>query len=63
MKSELTIYPSRMNTMALFTSLSTNAEQEPPLTASAQQGLNLDAVVNQLYVSLSEHGKNIVSDP
>ncbi len=49
--------------MALFTSLSTNAEQKPPLTASAQQGLNLDAVVNQLYVPLSENGKNIFSDP
>lgn len=55
MKSKLMISPSRMKMTALFTSLSTNAKQKPPLTASAQQGLNLDAVVNQFYVSLSEH--------
>lgn len=56
------IHPERIR-RHFFTSLSTNAEQKPPLTASAQQGLNLDAVVNQLDVPLSEHGKNIVSDP
>ncbi len=49
------IHPERIRRHFSLRSL-----QTPPLTASAQQGRNLDAVVNQLYVPLWEHGKKII---